>query len=571
MADTENDDFHFAVNNKSIKIINIENSTKSEIKTLKSLNEPTNVEKLKEIGANLGLAGSIATDRLTNYVRGLTEKARKQLEDSKALDEAEKSSSTNIEQVLKDLENTSREIEAMSKSIKVPIASTLNKSDLDNNNVVLDNDNNSDTPTKKPSAARDSETNKYIKVQAEPKKIPREKLKTLKSEIVKELFGQDDIVEKIADQLKISGINLRIEDNKPQGAFLCPGPSGVGKTELWKIVARILDIPLIRFDMSEYTTEIDIKKLIGVAPGYVGYEQGGQLTNAVLENPTCIVLFDEIEKADPAISKIFLQMLDNAMLTDNHGNKVSFKNAIVVGTSNLGSEVEYVGGLTKEQKDEYRMEAIKERILPEVINRFDNIFHFNALEKPVYAIVFKKFMNLLINKVKESQNIVLTYSDQLIEFAVEKSYDRAMGGRPARRFNEQVILSGIIDKIYDNALGGIKEINIDLNESGLIIFKKPDGTIISTVENTKKLIEAFEAAKFTKNPPPPFEPTVTGLLDGIDNQGNLKDNSHTIETIDMGAKRIEANNSAENSENILTKKPNIGRKKQTKSAFTFKN
>ncbi len=327
-------------------------------------------------------------------------------------------------------------------------------------------------------------------VEKKPIKDIKPKIKILPQEMKKFVFGQDLVIDDVCDILKVSALGISINSKKPLGCFFFAGPSGVGKTELANQLAKFLDVQMLRLDMSEYTTEPDIKKLIGTAPGYVGYENGGILTNFVMENPQSLVLFDEIEKAHPDINKILLQLMDNGEVTDNKGNKADFKNVIFIATSNLGAELEYLTEITKEHKESLRMEVIRNKIPPEIINRYDSIFQFNSITKEMYGKVVEKFLNIFKNNFKEQQKIDLEFGSTVNDFVVESSFDVAMGGRPARRFIEKVIVKGLVEAFYmDNDVITKQElIKIDFLENKIILKDKED-KVIFEVLNTLELVE----------------------------------------------------------------------------------
>ena len=253
--------------------------------------------------------------------------------------------------------------------------------------------------------------------------------------------------------------------------------------------------------MGEYGLEQDVTKLIGTSPGYVGYQEGGILTNFVMENPVCIVLFDEIEKAHPSIDKILLSIMDKGTATDNKGKKVIFKETIVISTSNLGADIEYIQGLEQSEKNKYRMEAIKEGLRPEIINRYDSVFHFYSLSPEIYKKVVNKFLAKLTTSIQEEHNILLKFSDKILDFISDKSFDPAMGGRPARRFIEKIVVKPLADYMlredFEQEIGKHPEITIDLNKENNVCFKGKNRKILGVLENTAELVARIEEGKFT--------------------------------------------------------------------------
>lgn len=332
--------------------------------------------------------------------------------------------------------------------------------------------------------------------------LTKEKIRSLKSELVKNVFGQDSVVEEVVDVLKVAALNIRINKDKPAGNYLFAGPSGVGKTELAQTLAKVLEAPLLIINMGEYGLEQDVTKLIGTSPGYVGYHEGGILTNFVMNNQNSIILFDEIEKAHPAADKILLSIMDKGVATDNKGNNVIFKNTIIISTTNLGSDVEYVSDISEEDKMEYKMEAIKSGIRPEIINRYDSIFQFSRLSPEVYGLVVDKFLSGLILAMKEEHNISLKVTDKLRKYIVDRSYDPSMGGRPARRFIEKIIVKKLADYMLEDHGEELSlkqpALTLDLNKDNNVVFRGKSNKILGVLENTEELVKKIESTKFTK-------------------------------------------------------------------------
>jgi ATP-dependent Clp protease ATP-binding subunit ClpA len=359
---------------------------------------------------------------------------------------------------------------------------------------------NKDTPKVAVDKAKDpaavaAEEKKNIKL------LDKAKIRTLRENLLKRVFGQDPVVEEVVDVLKIAALNIKINKEKPAGNYLFAGPSGVGKTELAQALAEALDVPILVINMGEYGLEQDVTKLIGASPGYVGYDQGGILTNFVMENPACIVLFDELEKAHSSIDKILLSIMDKGTATDNKGNQVPFKETIIISTSNLGANIEYIQGLEQAEKNKYRMEAIKEGLRPEIINRYDSVFHFFSLSKEIYQKVATKFFKSLVKSIKEEHKFDMKISDKLMTFIVDSSYDPAMGGRPARRFIEKVVIKPLADYMleeeFEKAIADHPEVTLDLNKANNICFKGKNKKILGVLESTKELVARVEEGKFT--------------------------------------------------------------------------
>lgn len=332
--------------------------------------------------------------------------------------------------------------------------------------------------------------------------LSKGKVRLLKSVLLEKVFGQDFVIEEVVDVLKVATLNIKINKQKPAGNYLFAGPSGVGKTELAQTLAKSLDAPILIVNMGEYGLEQDVTKLIGTSPGYVGYNEGGILTNFVKNNPSCIILFDEIEKAHPSADKILLSIMDNGTATDNKGNVVLFKDTIVISTTNLGSDIEYLTGYTEDEKFTFKMESLKEGIRPEILNRYDSIFQFAALSKDVYLKVVNKFIYSLVESMMEEHDINLEISPKLKDFIVEKSYDPAMGGRPARRFIEKIIIKKLADFMIEDHSEDLSKMHpkiiLDINKRNNVVFKGKSNKVLGELENTLELVNKIESTKFSK-------------------------------------------------------------------------
>lgn len=281
------------------------------------------------------------------------------------------------------------------------------------------------------------------------------------------IFGQDEVIDKIVATLKQSFAGFK-NSNNPRGVFLFTGSSGVGKTELCKVLAEFLGLNLERFDMSEYAEKHSISKLIGSPAGYVGYEDGGLLSNAVRKNPFSLILFDEIEKAHPDLSNTFLQIFDNAELTDNSGLKADFKNTIIIMTSNLGlKESNELGFLSKNEEKSNR--AIKDFFAPEFINRIDKILHFNDLDDTILVKIIQKELDEISKNLK---NVQLIADEKVKLYLAKKAYNKEFGVRLLKRIISEEIGEKISDEILFGKLkkGGIAKIKLDKNGKLDLIF-----------------------------------------------------------------------------------------------------
>ncbi len=282
-------------------------------------------------------------------------------------------------------------------------------------------------------------------------------LKRLSDNLKRVVFGQSDAIEQLVTAIKMARSGLR-EDNKTIGSFLFAGPTGVGKTEVTKQLAEHLGIELLRFDMSEYMERHTVSRLIGAPPGYVGFDEGGLLTEAVMKNPHAVLLMDEIEKAHPDVFNILLQVMDNGSLTDSNGRKVDFRNVIVIMTSNAGAEnISRASiGFTEQNHSLDSRKAVEKAFTPEFRNRLDAIIQFNPLDKTVIKHVVDKFLIQLETQLEEKK-VTLIVDDKAKRWLAEKGYDPVMGARPMARVVQENIKRPLADEILFGALshGGI--------------------------------------------------------------------------------------------------------------------
>ena len=270
----------------------------------------------------------------------------------------------------------------------------------------------------------------------------REKVLNLKETLAKRVIGQDDALDLVSNAIlrQRAGIN---DANRPIGSFLFLGPTGVGKTEVARALAEALfdsESHIIRIDMSEYMEKYSTSRLIGAPPGYVGYEEGGQLTEKVRRNPYSIVLFDEIEKAHPEVFNLLLQMLDDGRLTDSQGRVVDFKNTVIIMTSNLGSEY-----LLKGEEDKVNT-LLHQTFKPELLNRIDEIVYFKPLSKDTQGKIVDKMLNNLNSRLKENY-YSFTFGDNLKKYILENAYSETFGARPIKRFIQNQVETVIANKI----------------------------------------------------------------------------------------------------------------------------
>ena len=292
-------------------------------------------------------------------------------------------------------------------------------------------------------------------------------LKNLEENLKRVIFGQDKAVKTLSNAIKLSRVGLR-DENKTIGSFLFTGPTGVGKTEISKQLSEILGIDLLRFDMSEYMERHTVSRLIGAPPGYVGFDQGGLLTEAIVKSPHCVLLLDEIEKAHPDIFNILLQVMDAGQLTDNNGRKSDFRNVILIMTTNIGAELlsKKNIGFAESSNESDAMNSLKRLFSPEFRNRLDETIQFNYLDKTVIFSIVDKFLTKLQAQL-DKRNVEIQVSKKVIEWIADNGYDKEMGARPMERFISQNIKKPLVDKLLFGNLKGGGLIKLDIEKGKL--------------------------------------------------------------------------------------------------------
>jgi ATP-dependent Clp protease ATP-binding subunit ClpA len=309
-------------------------------------------------------------------------------------------------------------------------------------------------------------------------------LKDLDKKLKSVVFGQDEAIDVLVRAIKFARSGLD-QKEKPWGSFLFAGPTGVGKTEVCKQLARILGVQFHRFDMSEYMEKHAISRLVGAPPGYVGYEQGGQLTEQVQKNPYSLVLLDEIEKAHSDIYSILLQVMDGGRLTDGNGRTVDFKNTLIVLTTNAGAVDVAKGtiGLSKNDRQGVSSEAIKKTFAPEFINRLDQVVYFNSLTLDLILKVVEKFLSDL-RLTLAHKKVDMTYTEDVTKYLAEKGFDPVYGARPIARKIDQLIKSQLVDELLFGKLKNGGKVHVSL-EKDLLKFDFKSATV-----KTKESIKA---------------------------------------------------------------------------------
>ena len=292
----------------------------------------------------------------------------------------------------------------------------------------------------------------------------KERVLNLKEILSKRVIGQDNAITLVSDAIlrQRAGIN---DSHRPIGSFLFLGPTGVGKTEVAKALAEALfdsESHIIRIDMSEYMEKYSVSRLIGAAPGYIGYEEGGQLTEPVRHNPYSIVLFDEIEKASPDVLNLLLQIMDDGRLTDAQGRLCDFKNTVIIMTSNIGSEEILSGNSQNIEK------ILHSSFKPEFLNRIDEIVYFNYLDKPVQLKIVDKMLNDLKGRL-ENEYYVVDFTDSLKEYILDQAYNKEFGARPIKRYIQHNVETVLARKIIDGTLKPKNKYTVDYINNEIVV------------------------------------------------------------------------------------------------------
>ena len=311
-----------------------------------------------------------------------------------------------------------------------------------------------------------------------------ERLRHLEKELHKHVIGQDEAVNAVAKAVKRSRVGLK-SPNRPIGSFLFLGPTGVGKTELSKTLAKALfgrEEDLIRVDMSEYMEKHSVSKIIGSPPGYVGFGEGGQLSEQIRRHPYSVLLFDEIEKAHPDVFNILLQVLDDGHITDSNGRKVDFKNTVIIMTSNAGAQrimaPKNLGFITErsakedhERMKSHVMEEVKQIFKPEFINRVDGIMVFHTLEKPEQRKIVELLLKELSDRLSKNPGFTLEFSDKVADYVLEKGYDPQYGARPLRRAIQTELADFLADEYLEGHIKNNDRILLDINDGKPVVTK----------------------------------------------------------------------------------------------------
>ena len=403
----------------------------------------------------------------------------------KAKWENEKDAISKVQKLREDIERVNGEIEKAERNYELNKAAELKYGKLPDLQKELKKEEEIAAKSKESSLLRTKVTDEEItKIIAKWTGIPvtklmeseREKILNLGSILHKRVIGQDEAVDKVTDAIIRSRAGIQ-DSRRPIGSFMFLGPTGVGKTELAKALAESLfddEHNIIRIDMSEYMEKFSVSRLIGAPPGYVGYEEGGQLTEAVRRKPYSVILFDEIEKAHPDVFNVLLQVLDDGRITDSQGRTVDFKNTIIILTSNLGSEyilegINDKGELTEEAKDKVE-KLLKQSFRPEFLNRLDEIVFY----KPLTQNEIGKILDLLIadlNKRLAEQEISVELTNSAKDYLITNGYDAVYGARPLKRFVQKKVETLIAREIIKQTILPKEKVTIDCKDNELVIVK----------------------------------------------------------------------------------------------------
>ena len=326
-------------------------------------------------------------------------------------------------------------------------------------------------------------------------KDDRAVLQHLTRDLKQVVFGQDAAINVLSSAIKLSRAGLR-EPDKPIGNYLFSGPTGVGKTEVARQLASIMGIPLQRFDMSEYMERHSVSRLIGAPPGYVGYDQGGLLTDAIDQQPHCVLLLDEIEKAHPDLFNILLQVMDNGKLTDHHGKTVDFRNVVLIMTTNAGaSDMAREGmGFGEVSKEDAGDEAVKKMFTPEFRNRLDAIVPFTYLTPEVVARVVDKFILQLELQLAE-QNVHIRLDQEARDWMAERGYDRLFGARPMARLIQEKIKQPLAEELLFGKLKSGGEVNVHMKDGKMAFEITPAPPKTKVRKKTAKKKPAADKTK----------------------------------------------------------------------------
>jgi ATP-dependent Clp protease ATP-binding subunit ClpA len=306
-------------------------------------------------------------------------------------------------------------------------------------------------------------------------KTDTEALRDLENNLKRVVFGQDAAIDALTSAIKLSRAGLR-EPEKPIGSYLFTGPTGVGKTEVAMQLASVLGIEFKRFDMSEYMEKHSVSRLIGAPPGYVGFDQGGLLTDAIDQHPHCVLLLDEIEKAHPDVYNILLQIMDHGKLTDHNGKAVNFRNTILIMTSNAGAaeQAKAAIGFGRDRREGEDTAAVERMFTPEFRNRLDAVISFAPLPKEVILLVVEKFVMQLEAQLME-RGVSIELTAEAAEWIADKGYDDKMGARPLARVIQEHIKKPLAEELLFGKLSKGGLVRVAVVDDKLVLESVPPG------------------------------------------------------------------------------------------------
>ena len=452
---------------------------------------PTELDETQRKIMQLQIEEAALKKETDNLSKGRLAELQKELSElqedfsvKKARWDNEKAAVDKIHQLKTEIENTNNQIEMAKNSGDLERASELEYGELPRLQQLMDEAENAAKTSDQRMVHESVSDEEIAQIISRWTGIPvaklteseRNKTLHLDDELHKRVIGQDDGVTKVADAIIRSKAGIK-DPTKPIGSFLFMGPTGVGKTELAKSLAECLfdnEANMVRIDMSEYMEKYSVSRLIGAPPGYVGYEEGGQLTEAVRRRPYSVVLFDEIEKAHPDVFNVLLQVLDDGRITDSQGRTVDFKNTILIMTSNLGAEFLLDGidenGNISSEAEELVMSQLKNHFRPEFLNRLDEIVMF----KPLSKSDIRGIIDLLvkdINRRIEDKEISLTVTDRALDYIVEKAYDPVYGARPLKRYLQKNVETLLAKKMLADEVAVGDVLSLDVENDALVIRK----------------------------------------------------------------------------------------------------
>ena len=452
---------------------------------------PTELDETQRKIMQLQIEEAALKKETDNLSKGRLAELQKELSElqedfsvKKARWDNEKAAVDKIHQLKTEIENTNNQIEMAKNSGDLERASELEYGELPRLQQLMDEAENAAKASDQQMVHESVSDEEIAQIISRWTGIPvaklteseRNKTLHLDDELHKRVIGQDDGVTKVADAIIRSKAGIK-DPTKPIGSFLFMGPTGVGKTELAKSLAECLfdnEANMVRIDMSEYMEKYSVSRLIGAPPGYVGYEEGGQLTEAVRRRPYSVVLFDEIEKAHPDVFNVLLQVLDDGRITDSQGRTVDFKNTILIMTSNLGAEFLLDGiddnGNISSEAEELVMSQLKNHFRPEFLNRLDEVVMF----KPLSKSDIRGIIDLLvkdINRRIEDKEISLTVTDKALDYIVEKAYDPVYGARPLKRYLQKNVETLLAKKMLADEVAVGDVLSLDVENDALVIRK----------------------------------------------------------------------------------------------------